>query len=203
MTEMNPRARRLYNDYERLQSLVAQSAMIRILRTENNPPEKYQLALTCRGVQDVQGDQPVYSEYHVVDIYLPAGYPTQPPQVVMRTTVYHPNIAPSGPVCIGKWFAAKWLDELVYQLVEMIQYKNMNPDDPLNTYAAQWARRNAGSFPVDRRQIRLADVSSMIRLGPSDGPSAVEDDLVNRISLGGDWGTTPQSEDDVDITLWP
>lgn len=187
----NPRLRRLQSDYERLQRLLAVSNLIRMVTTEGYPPEKYLIELTCRGVARVNGNQPVYADDHQVGIYLPAGYPTTKPSMKWMTPIFHPNISPNGAVCIGAWYASKWLDELVYMLAEMVQYKNFddNPTNVLNIEAADWSRQHRHLFPVDRREIKtmgegtLISLIDQIKIGDQAGPE-IGEDILGKIVLG-------------------
>lgn len=171
----SPRVRRLQSDHERLQKLVMESDLIRIAATEGYPPEKYVIEFTCRGVERLNRGQPVFSSYHRVGIYLTAGYPTRAPQMRWLTEIFHPNISSGGSVCVGTWYASKWLDELVYMLAEMVQYRNYDDalDNILNSEAATWARENRHLFPVDPREIK------------SIGEGAL-DELMDRIRIGGE-----------------
>ena len=56
---------------------------------------------------------------------------------------------------------------------DMIQYKNLDPKDPMNSKAAAWARRNRHLFPIDDRELKGAQSDSPldIKLGND------EDDL--------------------------
>jgi ubiquitin-conjugating enzyme E2 D/E len=36
----------------------------------------------------------------LVDIRFPPDYPFKPPQAVFKTRVYHPNISPTGAICL-------------------------------------------------------------------------------------------------------
>lgn len=183
----SPRLRRLQSDYDRLKTLVAQSNLIRIAGTERYPPERYVIEFTCRGVERVNGNQPVYSEHHRAGIALPGGYPTAPPAIKWLTPIFHPNISSGGSVCIGPWYASKWLDELVFMLAEMIQYKipptRDTLDDVYNTRAVEWLRRNPHLLPVDSREIRGYgdDLLGQIKIGGE----ARDDDLFGRIKIGG------------------
>lgn len=183
----SPRLRRLESDYQRLQKLVAQSSLVRIAGTDGNPPDKYVIEFTCRGVEDLNGNQPIYSTLHRAGIALLAGYPTAKPGIRWLTPIFHPNISNGGSVCIGPWYASKWLDELVFMLAEMIQYKipptRDTIEDVLNTRAATWLRSNRHLFPVDTRDIRGYgdDLFGQIKIGiqPQD------DDLFGQIKIGG------------------
>lgn len=171
------RETRLRNDFQRVRELVNRSELIRIMATEGDPPEKYLIRFTCRGVEALNGPQPVYREIHEVRIYLHAEYPLKQPQLKWLTPIFHPNIHSTGAVCIGAWWPAKTLDELLLTLGEMVQYKNLGPKDPMNSRAAAWSVRNKHLFPIDPR--------------PLKGHS-LEDQIVIRVD---------EAEDDLGITI--
>ena len=119
------RETRLRNDYQRVRDLANRSDLIHIIRTEGDPPEKYLIRYTCRGVEGINtANQPIFREQHDVTIYLHAEYPLKQPQLKWMTPIFHPNIHITGAVCIGAWWPAKTLDELLLTLGEMVQYKN-------------------------------------------------------------------------------
>lgn len=165
----NIRETRLRNDYNRVLDLVNRSDLLHIVRTEGNPPDKYQIRYTCRGVEGVNSSgAPVISEIHEVSIYLHAEYPLKQPQLKWLTPIFHPNIHTTGAVCIGAWWPAKTLDELILSLGDMIQYKNLDPKDPMNSKAAAWALRNKHRFPVDDRDLKGALLDNLIVLGETE-----------------------------------
>jgi ubiquitin-protein ligase len=125
------------------------------MHTDGDPPEKYLVRFTCRGIERLTpGGKPVIREEHEVSIYLHAEYPLKQPQLKWKTPIFHPNIHSTGAVCIGAWWPAKTLDELLLTLGEMVQYKNLGPKDPMNSRAAAWALRNKRLFPVDTRPLK-------------------------------------------------
>ena len=71
----------------------------------------------------------------------------------------------TGAVCIGAWWPAKTLDELLLSLGEMIQYKNLDPSDPMNSKAAAWASRNRHLFPIDDRPLKGESLTDRIVIG--------------------------------------
>lgn len=163
------RETRLQNDYQRIRELVDRSEFIHVLSTEGNPPEKYIIRFTCRGVEKITNtDRPIYRESHEVSIYLHAEYPLKQPQLKWLTPIFHPNIHVTGAVCIGAWWPAKTLDELLLTLGEMVQYKNYDPKDPMNSKAATWALRNKRNFPVDDRDLKGQSLSDLIVLGDEE-----------------------------------
>jgi ubiquitin-protein ligase len=163
------RETRLRNDYSRIRDLVDRSEFVHIVATEGDPVEKYLIRFTCLGVEKVShSGKPVYRDSHDVSIYLHSEYPLKQPQLKWLTPIYHPNIHVTGAVCIGAWWPAKTLDELLLTLGEMIQYKNFDPRDPMNSRAATWALRNKSLFPVDDRDLKGQSISDMIILGEEE-----------------------------------
>jgi ubiquitin-protein ligase len=163
------RETRLRNDFKRVQELVDRSEFIHILATEGDPPERYLIRFTCNGVEKVNSyGQPVLRDSHEVSLYLHAEYPLKQPQLKWKTPIFHPNIHSTGAVCIGAWWPAKTLDELLLSLGEMIQYKNLDPGDPMNSRAAAWAERNKRLFPVDERPLKGESIADQIVLGAEE-----------------------------------
>lgn len=163
------RETRLRNDYSRIRDLVDRSEFIHIVATEGDPVEKYLIRFSCRGVEKVTNSgKPVYRTSHDVSIYLHSEYPLKQPQLKWLTPIYHPNIHVTGAVCIGAWWPAKTLDELLLTLGEMVQYKNFDPRDPMNSRAATWALRNKNLFPIDDRDLKGQSVADMIILGEEE-----------------------------------
>lgn len=165
----NIRETRLRNEYQRIQELVDRSEFIRIAATEGDPPDKYKIRFTCLGVESLRPNgQPLLRDLHEVSIYLHAEYPYKQPQLKWLTPIFHPNIHITGAVCIGAWWAAKTLDELLLTLGEMIQYKNLDPKDPMNSKAAVWAQQNRNLFPIDKRPLKGRSLSDLIVIGESE-----------------------------------
>ena len=50
----------------------------------------------------------------------------------------------------------KTLDELILTMGDMLQFKNYDPKDPMNSKAAAWAMRNKHRFPIDDRELKGA-----------------------------------------------
>jgi ubiquitin-protein ligase len=163
------RETRLRNDERQIRALVNRSEFIHIVRTEGDPPEKYLIRFTCKGVENIKSSgEPVYRDQHEVTIYLHAEYPLKQPQLKWLTPIFHPNIHVTGAVCIGAWWPAKTLDELLLTMGQMVQYKNYDPKDPMNSKAASWALRHKNLFPVDRRALKGQSLEDLIVLGEEE-----------------------------------
>jgi ubiquitin-protein ligase len=167
----DPREKRLQNDHKQVTALVNRSEFIHVLSTEADPPERYLIRFTCRGVENVDpAGRPQYRDVHEVSIYLHAEYPMKQPQLKWLTPIFHPNIHSTGAVCIGAWWPAKTLDELLLTLGEMVQYKNLGPKDPMNSRAAAWALRNKNLFPIDKRDLKGESLEDRIVIRMDDEP---------------------------------
>ena len=171
----NIRQRRLENEYQRVRELTDRSDLIHLAATDGTPPDRYKIRFTARGVESVRSNgTPIYRELHEVSIYLHAEYPHKQPQLKWLTPIFHPNIHVTGAVCIGAWWAAKTIDELLLTLGEMVQYKNLDPKDPMNSKAAQWAQKNRTLFPIDDRALRGSSLTDLISIGDTESADEFE-----------------------------
>jgi ubiquitin-protein ligase len=93
-----PRDRRLGAELEQMRKLAQDSSFFHFKEADERfPPEEYHVTFTCRGLvrkpePPLQAVAECVGEAHQVDIYLPADYPFQPPQICLMTPVFHPNI---------------------------------------------------------------------------------------------------------------
>lgn len=167
-----PRNRRLRSEYQKMVELAARSDLIsfKVLDLKpGEPPEKYLVTFTCRGIVGIDADgAPRFAEHHECQVYLDQEYPKSPPKMRWRTPVWHPNIlhVPPHSVCIDLswWAASRTLDRLVVMLGEMVQYKNYHaantPPFPIDKEVAKWVLEVAEprgyvskTKPVDTREL--------------------------------------------------
>ncbi len=158
MSSNSLRVARLRKEHEKLKELSARSPFIKIQSTQGNPPEKYNLHLTCKGIIRVDNDRPVIRESHNLEILLPDGYPRERPQFTIRSEMFNPNVWGNGTVCIGDegdhgYAPAMGLDDLVIRIVQIIRFENIDTGHAANYNAATWAASHMNLFPLDRRQI--------------------------------------------------
>lgn len=191
---MNPRLNRLKRDYEKLQELAARSPFVTIHSTEGNPPEKYILHLTCKGIREIAANQmPIFSESHYLSIDLHDNYPRKGPRfqiLAEKTPVVHPNITANGQICIGDagdhgWSPAMGLDDIIIRIIQMIRYENVGLKSAFNWEAAKWAAKNQQLFPLDTRQIvgeELLEIT-LIDNVTIVHQSQVDDDLLDEIVI--------------------
>jgi len=150
---MTIRTRRLKRDYEKIAAELSTSEFVTIKALAGDPPSHYEVTYRLNGLMwDEKHGAARPIDEHVVDIFLPIGYPKQAPRCTMRTPIWHPNVGDY--VCIGDfWSAGVALVDIIAHIGDMIQYRSYNLKSPVNKDAAAWARRNEKSFPVGTRTI--------------------------------------------------
>ncbi|MCB0721875.1 MAG: hypothetical protein KDC42_06195 [Ignavibacteriae bacterium] len=166
---MSPRQRRLHADFEKLKAEFSKHPNITLEyeAVDGNVPERYFVAYKdVRGIKLSSGSTkdekvPEYINEHKIEIYLHIDYPRLKPQCYILTEIFHPNFRIASPhdICIGDyWASGETLVDIIYQIGEMIQYKNYGISSPLNGIAAKWARENKHLFPSDDKELRLGEI---------------------------------------------
>ena len=154
---------RLQADHERLHALaVASAGMIELLEGPTaaapraNVELRYAVARSERYPADV-------TRQTRVGISLPDRYPFQPPTAAVLTPVWHPNVFPSGTICLGtKWHASEGLDLFVQRIARLLTFDSLlvNTASAANRAAAEWyertRRQRPEAFPSDRPQFDSA-----------------------------------------------
>jgi len=79
---------------------------------------------------------------------IPPAYPHDPPKVHCETPIYHPNIDTKGNVCLNvlreDWKPVLSVSSVIYGLQYL--FLEPNPDDPLNTDAADLLKKSRSEF---------------------------------------------------------
>ena len=165
---MNIRQKRLQNEFQALSELVSNSGgTLVIISTQGNPPYEYVIEYRCKGIERLQGNDPVFRTNHRVKIVLGSNYPNGVPDAKFLTPIFHPNVWVNLNICLGSyWTMAETLPELVLRIGKIIQYSKdiLNLNSPANSSAKSWAEINMNRFPVDtqtfKSQIVWDDISS-------------------------------------------
>ena len=145
---MNPRIRRLENDFTQVRRAFADHPRIVLAGTEGTPPEKYTFEIRVSGLVPHGEEGFLRTDTHRAEVFLSLDYPRRPPFCRMITPVFHPNIDPQ-KICIGDhWSAGQSLAELVIRIGQMICFQSYNTKSPLNAKAAAWAVDNASRLPL-------------------------------------------------------
>jgi predicted Zn finger-like uncharacterized protein len=164
------RLRRLQADYQQVQDYVYRHPRVKLIQSEGEPPERYQLQYQIRSLRQ-KDDRLLEVNNHMVEISLPRNYPRVPPQCRMLTPIFHPNIAPHA-ICIGDhWSAGEPLASIVARIGELIAYQSYNTKSPLNGEAARWVVEHVDELPLDPVSMLVEDRESKIE----DRGSRIED----------------------------
>lgn len=154
---MNALTTRRREDLAKVKDLCDRSGgRIGLISADGDAPTTIKLKLNYRtaGATD-------YPEHELstveMKIQIPVGYPFRsPPVATLSPVVYHPNVYPSGQVCLGrKWVVSEFLDLLVKRVVRIITYQEdvLNESSPANGAAVSWyqerRRRFPKAFPTD------------------------------------------------------
>ncbi|XP_059056377.1 ubiquitin-conjugating enzyme E2-17 kDa-like [Achroia grisella] len=103
-------------------------------------------------------DSPYQGGIFFLNIHLPKSYPFEPPKVVFKTRIYHPNINSTGIICLdilrSKWSPALTISKVLLSICSLLC--DPDPNDPLepniariyntdreryNELACEWTRR--------------------------------------------------------------
>mmetsp|Transcript_46828 Transcript_46828/g.101795 ORF Transcript_46828/g.101795 Transcript_46828/m.101795 type:complete len:152 (+) Transcript_46828:26-481(+) len=89
---------------------------------------------------------PYQSGKYELELFLPEGYPMEPPKVRFLTKIYHPNIDKLGRICLDvlkdKWSPALQIRTVLLSIQALLS--SPEPDDPLDTSVADHFKQNKG-----------------------------------------------------------
>ena len=90
-----------------------------------------------------------------LELFLPEGYPMEPPKVRFLTKIYHPNIDKLGRICLDvlkdKWSPALQIRTVLLSIQALLSAPN--PDDPLaNDVAEVWKTNEARAIQTGARR---------------------------------------------------
>merc|ERR1712113_114516 len=81
---------------------------------------------------------------YILELFLPEGYPMEPPKVRFLTKIYHPNIDKLGRICLDvlkdKWSPALQIRTVLLSIQALLSAPE--PDDPLDTSVADHFTQN-------------------------------------------------------------
>jgi len=85
---------------------------------------------------------------YLFTLTIPPLYPHEPPKVLCKTKIYHPNINLEGNVCLNilreEWKPVLDINAVIYGMIYL--FYEPNPDDPLNREAADLYRTDKNQF---------------------------------------------------------
>jgi ubiquitin-protein ligase len=173
---------RLQADLERLRALAAASgAMIAVLAgpTVAAPLADVEFRYAIPRSERYPADLTRQTRLRIA---LPDRYPFQPPTATVLTAVWHPNVFPSGTICLGtRWLASEGLDLFVQRLARLLTFDSLmvNVASAANRAAADWylraRQRHPDAFPSDRPCFgESAQPARAGRVGWTDAPAGDE-----------------------------
>ncbi|NCQ69034.1 MAG: hypothetical protein GPJ27_22695 [Microcystis aeruginosa L111-01] len=156
---MGVRETRLTNDLRQVSELIANSGgSLKLISKTGNPPYEYVIEYRCKGIETVNGNNPVYRNTHQVKIILGTNYPREKPDAKFLTSIFHPNVFSNQNVCLGNyWTPGETVTELILRIGKIIQYSKdvLNLKSPANGTAKTWASNNMSRFPVDTQTLKV------------------------------------------------
>jgi ubiquitin-conjugating enzyme E2 D/E len=131
-------ARRIQNELSRLKAESVES-----IAAEPCGDDIFHWRATLRGPEG----SPYAGGTFRVDIKFPYDYPLKPPACKFDTKVYHPNISPTGHICLEilqDWNPSQKAQNILISLLALLSMPD--PDNPLASEIAEQYRADRVSF---------------------------------------------------------
>lgn len=162
---MNPREKRLENEYRELRAAFDAEPNIEIIAMGPVPSDKYRIVYKVPSLRLNSQNQPIRVDATVVEIELPMGYPKVPPvaRTIAGDVVFHPNFNATKICLADHWAPAQQLVDIVKEIGEMLQWQKFNIRSPLNAHAAEWSQQHPNQIPLSKIQLGTGEVSIKIK----------------------------------------
>lgn len=137
-------------------------------------PERYILKYSLKSVMGLSGTRPIYSRdgyVHELELRLSPGYydVLTNDDIWFRTQpVFHPNVFPSGHICVGGYNPTESLARFIIRIAKFIQFDPavINAGSPANVSARDWYLSHRGLCPVDRSPLPELEPRKLLEFGP-------------------------------------
>ncbi len=102
-------------------------------------------------------DSPYTGGVFKLDIQFPVDYPFKPPKIQFTTKIYHPNVNPTGLICLDilkqQWSPALTISKVLLSITSLLT--DPNPDDPFVPEIAQLYKANRAAYEAKAREFTL------------------------------------------------
>ena len=142
---------RLKREFQGVFRAFAYHPFVAVAAQRGDPPTLYRVDFRVRSLALDEAQQLSYVDAVPVEIWLPPGYPADPPLVRPLVAVFHPNISYEAVHFAEPRQAADSLVDIIGRLGEYLSFRGYDPAVVVNEMALQWARDNARLLPLDAR----------------------------------------------------
>jgi len=176
---MSSDAQKLLADHEQIQKLLELYPNIKLIETEGDPPERYDIEYNIKGYKTGIDGSAVPANSHQVRITLPFGYPHFPPTAKPLSSIFHPDIDPDAIRIADFWHDNKSLADLILHIGEMVCGTHVSEGEPFNQSAADWYEERKSWLPFDTLEPcspedNLDDVEMEVTDSPKDQAASPE-----------------------------
>jgi len=151
----------LADDFNKIQEGFSQSPYIKIISTEGDPPNSYQIEYRIKGLTKNEAGQVVEADSHRVEITLPFGYPHFPPNCKPLTSIFHPDIDPDAFRIGDFWDESHSLMDLVIHIGNLITFQKYSTEDVFNNEALEWATAHSDKIPLEKTDFTFQEAEEL------------------------------------------
>jgi ubiquitin-protein ligase len=172
----------LADDYNEIQDRFFRSPYVKIISTEGDPPNSYQIEYRINGLIKNKAGQVVEADCHRVEITLPFGYPHFPPNCRPLTSIFHPDIDPDA-IRIGDfWDGSHSLVDLIVHIGNLITFQKYSTEDVFNGEALEWTTAHSDKIPLERIDFTIQEAASDSSKSTEEVPPSPESEEEPEIS---------------------